>query len=166
METYIYSDSLFNTLYSEIKHKFLKKISFGQNKRHDKAFFFLSELQLITILLLICNSYTSWSTRFISLNCMQGFLFSISSRFYWSLYFFSTKSTDNLFKASQSFQNKHNRKATHSLVPIPLIFKLQQDVLKFNDICVSWSSPKTDLVTNFLIPENRSFEKVSILTFK
>ena len=26
------------------------------------------------------------------------------------------------------------------------------------DICVSWSSPKTDLVTNFLDPENRSFE--------
>ena len=96
METYIYSDSLFNTLYSEIKHKFWKKISFGQNKRHNKAFFFPSELQLITVLLLICNSYTSWSTRFISLNCMQGFLFSISSRFYWSLYFCSTKSTDSL----------------------------------------------------------------------
>ena len=27
-----------------------------------------------------------------------------------------------------------------------LIFKLQQKVLKFNDICMSWSSPKTDLV--------------------
>ena len=27
-----------------------------------------------------------------------------------------------------------------------LIFKLQEKVLKFNDICMSWSSPKTDLV--------------------
>ena len=38
--------------------------------------------------------------------------------------------------------------------PRPLIFKLQQEVLKFNDICVSWSSPKTDLETNFLNLEN------------
>ena len=36
----------------------------------------------------------------------------------------------------------------------PLIFKLQQEVRKFNDICVSWSSPKIDLVTNFLNLEN------------
>ena len=43
----------------------------------------------------------------------------------------------------------------------PLIFRLQQEVLKFNDICVSWSSPKTNLVTNFLSLENRSFENVS-----
>ena len=35
------------------------------------------------------------------------------------------------------FENKNNRKATHSLAPRPLIFNLQQDVLKFNDICVS-----------------------------
>ena len=69
-------------------------------------------------------------------------------------------------KRHNSFQNKNNRKAANSFAPRILIFKLQQDVLKFNDICVSWSSPKTDLVTNFLIPENRSFEKVSILTFK
>ena len=41
-----------------------------------------------------------------------------------------------------------------------LIFKLQEEVLKFNDICVSWSSPKTELETNFLNLENR-FEKVS-----
>ena len=48
---------------------------------------------------------------------------------------------------------------------MPLIFKLQQ-VLKFNYICVSWSSSKTDLVTNFLKPENQSFENISIVTFK
>ena len=53
---------------------------------------------------------------------------------------------------------------THSFVPRPLIFKLQQEVLKFNDICVSWSTPKTDLLTNFLNLENRSFEKVSFFT--
>ena len=37
--------------------------------------------------------------------------------------------------------------------PRTMIFKLEQ-VLKFNDIC------------NFLNPENRSFENVSIVTFK
>ena len=31
----------------------------------------------------------------------------------------------------------------------PLMIKLQQEVLKFNDICVSWSSPKTDTEINF-----------------
>ena len=37
-----------------------------------------------------------------------------------------------------SFQNKSNRKATHSFASGPLIFKLQQEVRKFNDICVSF----------------------------
>ena len=34
--------------------------------------------------------------------------------------------------------------------PRPLILELQQKVLKFSDMCVSWSSPKIDLETNFL----------------
>ena len=38
-------------------------------------------------------------------------------------------------KRLNSFQNEYNRKDTHSFVPRPLIFKLQQDVLKLNDIC-------------------------------
>ena len=52
-------------------------------------------------------------------------------------------------------------KAAHSFAPRPLIFKLKQEVLKFNDIYMSWSSPKIDLETNFLDLENRSFENVS-----
>ena len=39
---------------------------------------------------------------------------------------------------------------TQSFTPWPLIFKLQQQVLRFK-ICVSWSSPKTGLETNFFI---------------
>ena len=58
------------------------------------------------------------------------------------------------FKRHNSFQNQNNIKATHSFAPRLLIFKLQQKVLKF----VSWSSPKTDLVTNL---ENPFFENVS-----
>ena len=56
-------------------------------------------------------------------------------------------------KLHNSFQ-KNNRKATHIFAPRPLILKLQQEVLKFYDICVSSSSPKTDLETNL---ENQSF---------
>ena len=54
----------------------------------------------------------------------------------------------------------------HSFAHTPLTFKLQQNFLKFNDICVSWSSPKTNLVINVLNPENRGFENVSIVIFK
>ena len=44
--------------------------------------------------------------------------------------------THGLFdlKTSNSFENQNNRKATHSFALRPLILKLQQEVLKFNDI--------------------------------
>ena len=61
-------------------------------------------------------------------------------------------------KCHNSFQNQNNRKATHGFAPRLLILKPQQEVLKFSDICVSWSSPETDLETNFLNLESRSFE--------
>ena len=43
----------------------------------------------------------------------------------------------------------------------PLISKLQQKVLQFNNIRVNWSSPKTALHTNTSNFENRSYENVS-----
>ena len=61
-------------------------------------------------------------------------------------------------KCHNSFQNLNDRRAKHSFVPRSLTFKLQQDVLKFNDICASWSSPETEQGTNILNLENRSFE--------
>ena len=64
-------------------------------------------------------------------------------------------------KCHNFFQNQSNRKATHIFAPRPLIFNLQKEVLKFNDICMSYSSPETDLVTDFLNLENRSFDNVS-----
>ena len=51
----------------------VKKNSYGQNKRYKKCSFFFHKLQLFTVLLLIPNSYTSWSTRFISLKLSVGF---------------------------------------------------------------------------------------------
>ena len=66
-------------------------------------------------------------------------------------------------KRHKSFQNLINRTATHNIAPNPLIFKFQREILKFNDICLCWSSAKTGLGTNFLNLENRSFESVSFL---
>ena len=40
-------------------------------------------------------------------------------------------------------------------------FKLQQEFLKFDDICESRSSPKTDMETNFLHLQNPNFENFS-----
>ena len=78
------------------------------------------------------------------------------------LIFCSTKYMDVLtLKRQISFQNQSNRKATHSFATRPLVFRLLKKVLKFNDICVSCSSPKTELVTNFLNLEHRSVENVS-----
>ena len=45
----------------------------------------------------------------------------------------------------------------HGFAHRTLIFKLQQEVWKLNDICVSWSTPKADLETNFL-----NWEKVFV----
>ena len=69
-----------------------------------------------------------------------------------------------ILKRHNSFKNLNNRKAKHTFALFkwrPLIFKLQQQVLKFNDICVNWTSPKTDVEANFLNLENRIFKNVS-----
>ena len=128
---------------------------------------FFCELQMITVLSLICNSYMRWSTCFVSLkNVCVSFHFGICF-FFIKVCCCSTKFMDSLtLKRHNSFQNQNNRKATHSFAPSALIFKLQLEVWKFNDICESWSTPKSDPVANFLNPENRSFENVSIVTFK
>ena len=63
-------------------------------------------------------------------------------------------------KRHNSFHSRNNRKAAYSFAHKPLIFKLQQEVLKLIDICVSWNSPKTDLVKKVLNPENQSFQNV------
>ena len=56
------------------------------------------------------------------------------------------------FKRHDSFQGDR------VLPPELLSFKLQQEVLKFNDIYVSCSSPKTDPERNFLNLENQNVE--------
>ena len=44
--------------------------------------FFFRKLQLITVLLLIRDSYMSWGTRFVSLKLYERFSFSIVSRIF------------------------------------------------------------------------------------
>ena len=44
-----------------------------------------------------------------------------------------------ILKRHNFFQIENNKKATHSFAPRPLIFKVEQEVLKFS---MSWSSPK------------------------
>ena len=68
------------------------------------------------------------------------------------VYIFVQQNADSLTLKHHNFSQKwNNKKATHSFAPRPLIFKLQQELLKFIDICVSWS----------LNLENRSFENAS-----
>ena len=63
-------------------------------------------------------------------------------------------------KSHNSFQNWNYKKATHSFAPGSLTFMLEKEVLRFNDICVSWSFPKPDLETNILNLEKRSFKSL------
>ena len=80
---------------------------------------------------------------FVSLKLCVGFSIFDSVLFN-KLYFCLTKCMDSLnLKRHNSFQYQNNRNALHSSAPRPLIFNLQQEFLKFNDICVSWSSAKT-----------------------
>ena len=65
-------------------------------------------------------------------------------------------------KHHNSFQNQSNRKATHSFAPRRLIFKLKQEVLKFNELELHKNGPGD----KYLNPGNQSFENVPIVTFK
>ena len=121
-------------------------------------FFFFCVLQLMTVLLLICNSYASWSTCFISLKPVVGFRIFDSISFLLNFTFCSTKSMSSL---TLKRQNSSHKRATHSFAPRPLIFKLQLVIWKLIDICMSWSSAKSDLERNFLNIKNRSFRYVS-----
>ena len=94
--------------------------NFCSNNTKNGLLFFC-ELQPITVLLLICDSYMSWSTRFVSLKLYKGFSIFVFLSFllkfiFLGSYFCSTKSVDSFtLKRHNSFQILNNRKATHSL---------------------------------------------------
>ena len=124
--------------------------------------FLLQELQLITVLLLICNSFMSWSAWFIFPKLSVGFSIFDSVPF---LYFCSTKSTYSLtLKRHISFQNHNKWKATE------LWFLSCNKFENPMTSALSCSSPKIGVETNLLNLENRSFKMkshfLSIATFK
>ena len=64
-------------------------------------------------------------------------------------------------RAKQLFPTTHIASLNLRTFPKPLTFKLQQEVLKYNDSYISWSSTKTDLEINFL-----SLDKKEIVALK
>ena len=104
------------------KIQMLKKISSGQNKRYKKRHsFFFRELQLIPLLLLISNSYTSWSIWFISLKLWVRFFIFNSILFLLNLILLFSKK-HGLFdfltlKRHNSFQKKKIEKPHTVLLP-------------------------------------------------
>ena len=112
--------------------------------------FFSWELLLMTVLLLICDFHMRWSTRLVCLKLCVGFSIFDSVSFLLKFIFLVQQNAWTLtLRRHNSFQNYNNRIATHSFAARPVIFNLQQEVLKLSYICVSWSSAKTDLVTIF-----------------
>ena len=102
-------------------------------------FSFLSS-KLITVLLLICNSYTDWSFHLSKTLC-GIFHFRFLFVFIKLYIFFHQKARTLTLKRHNSFHHKSNGKATHSFVPRLLIFKLQQEVQ--NSMISAWfGAPK------------------------
>ena len=125
--------------------------------------FFFQELQLITVLLLICNSYTGWSTRSISLKLCEGFSIFHSVSFLLEFFIFVQQKSRTLWLQNViiPFKIKIIEKPHTVLLPDPWFLSWNNKFEKFTDICMSWSSRKTDLKTNFLNLENRSFQCVT-----
>ena len=147
---------MYSILYTSRQKTNVKRNFLQTNYTVQKCLLFFCELQLITVLLLICDSYMSWSTRFVSLNLRVAFSIFNSVWFLWKFIFLFNKMY-GYFLWLQNFIIPF----IIPFAPRTLIFKLQQEVLKFNGICVNWSSRKTDLVTNFLNFENRNFDNAS-----
>ena len=138
-------------------------MSLGQNKRYTKCTLFSFTSSKSSVLLSILDSYMNWNTSFVSLKVCGGF--SIFNSVSFLVVYIFEQNALNLWL--HSFQNQ-NRKNTHSFDLRPLDFKLQQ-ALKFNNICVSWSSQKIDLETNFFKLKISKFQVChffSIVTFK
>ena len=121
--------------------------------------FFFGKLQFITIFLSYMSLYELKHKVRLSKTGLEIFHFPV--RFILIKVLFLFNKMHGLFNFKSSFKIKIIKKFTHSFTPRPLIFKFQQEVKKFSNICLSWSCQKTDLVTSFLKLENRNFENIS-----
>ena len=81
---------------------------FSSNKINSKKMpsFIFFEFKLITVLLLVCNSYMNWSTRFVSLKQCLGFSVFDSLSFLWNFIFLFKKLHGSLaLKRHHFFRN-------------------------------------------------------------
>ena len=78
------------------KTQILKEIASDKINGTKKSSFFFCELQLIKVLLLICDSYMSWSTGLVSLKVCGIFHFQIVSVFI-KVYIFFQQNTWTLW---------------------------------------------------------------------
>ena len=89
------------------KTQVLKKFpSEKKTLQKTPSLFFFCDLQIIIVLLLVCHSYISWSTRLVSLKLCVGFSIFDCVAFLLKLIFFSTKCMDSsTLKRHNSIQN-------------------------------------------------------------
>ena len=128
MWKYVYSESIFNTLYIEIKHKSLKTLD-KINSTKMPLFSFASSN---TVLLLICDSYMSWSKRLVSLKLCVGF--SIFDSFSFLLKFLVLfHRMQGLFDFKTSIPFKFKIMEKPHTVFLPDLWLLSSNK-KFNDI--------------------------------
>ena len=125
------------------KTQMLKKFPSDIINGTKNVLFFLSRPP--TPLLLIWVSYKSWSTKFISLKLCLGFSIFDSVSFLLKFIFLFNKLHGLFdFKTSQLLSKLKQWKNHTQFCSQTSDFQW-----KFNDTCVSWNSPKTDLVINF-----------------
>ena len=147
MKKYVFSGGIFNILYIAIKHECQKIFLRTKKKKKNgakNALFFLSQAPTH-------HSYT-FNLRFLyQLKHKVRPSKTVCGIFHFQfqfvlirVYIFVQQNVQTLLtlKRHNFFQNQNNRKASHSFAPRRLIFKSQQEVLKFNDIFVSWGSSK------------------------
>ena len=114
--------------------------------------FYFRKLQLFAVLLLICDSYMSWNTRFVPLKLCGIFHFGL--RFIFNKLYISV---------IIPFKIKIREKPQTVLLPGPwfLSYNKKLQLLKIQWYLRELKLPKTDLVTIFLNLENRNFQRVS-----
>ena len=128
MWKYLYSETLFNTLFIEIKQKCLKKFPDDKINVTKNALVFLSRAptqHIFTFNLWFLYKLKHEIHRSKSMCGIFHFQFRLV---FIEVYVFFKKIMNCLtLKNHNFFLNKNNRKATNSFAHIPLIFKLQQD---------------------------------------
>ena len=115
-----------------------------------------------------CHYYIKRSTRGVSLKVYVGFSISDSFLFLLKFTFLFNKKLGLFFwNAIIPFKIKITEKAHTILLPDCWFFNLEQKILNFSNIWVSWSSPKIVLETNWNIKHLRTsmFSFLYLLTY-